>query len=73
MDKVALLVFGFALGFVISWWTFAPAVGPVEEAKTEEVVPVMPEAPEAETVPPVEVVPMPPQEVVEPVQEKAAE
>ena len=74
MNNVLYAVGGFVLGFLVSWYVFAPAAVVVEAEKPVVEAPVTPAEPEA-AVPPVEVVPMPPQEIVEPtpVEEKVAE
>jgi hypothetical protein len=66
MDKAIFAVVGFVVGLVAGWLVFSPAAVK-EEVKLEETAPVSPAEPEVPA--PVvesEVVPMPPQETVEP-------
>jgi len=74
MDKFVFALIGLVLGFALGWFTFASSKV-TEEVKVEETAPVIPAEPEAEVVTPVEEVPLPPQETVEPAPavEKAAE
>lgn len=59
MDKFVFAIVGLVLGFGLGWFAFSPATVK-EEVKVEEPAPVTPAEPE------VEVVPLPPQETVEP-------
>lgn len=76
MEKFVFAILGIVVGFVLGWFVFSASPVVEEPVKTEDVAPATPvesevTLPEAST--PVEVVPMPPQEVVEPVKEKVAE
>lgn len=73
MDKAIFAVVGFVIGLVAGWLVFSPAEVK-EEVKLEETAPVTPAEPEAAAPAEPEVVPLPPQETVEPapVEEKAA-
>lgn len=73
MDKFVFAIVGLVLGFGLGWFAFSPAAVK-EEVKVEETAPVIPAEPEAAAPAEPEVVPMPPQETVEPApaEQKAA-
>lgn len=75
MNNALYAVGGFVLGFLVSWYVFAPAAVVVEAEKPAVEAPVIPAEPEAAAPAEPEVVPMPPQETVEPVpvEQKAAQ